>query len=250
MKTDELVAYLDAFLRTTEIADGSRNGLQVRGPDEARTVAFAVDVCMEAIVAARDADADMLIVHHGLFWDEPLLLVGPHFRRVKALLDAGIALYASHLPLDVHEDVGNNVELARLLGLRVAGRFGDFNGLPLGVVAQPESPLSFDALARRYAERLGDPVRALPFGPTQVEAVAIVSGGAPWGVAQAAEVGIGTYLTGEMGHRVYHDAKERGVNVLFGGHYLTETVGLKALARHLAERFDITTLFLDVPTGA
>jgi dinuclear metal center YbgI/SA1388 family protein len=250
MKTAELVSYLDGFLRTAEIADRSRNGLQVQGRDEVHKVAFAVDISLDAARGAADAGADMLIVHHGLFWDEPLQIVGPHYERVKMLLDSGISLYVSHLPLDVHEEVGNNVEMARLLGLETTGPFGESDGFAFGKLARPKAQLTFEDLVQRFEDRVGEPVRVLPFGPAEVREVAVVTGSALWGVARAGQLGVTTYVTGEMAHHAYHDAKEYGVNVLFGGHYLTETVGLKALAQHLEDKFGLATTFVDVPTGA
>jgi len=239
-----LVQYLDSYLKIEEIEDTSNNGLQVEGTVEVRCVAFAVDACQVSIDAAIAAGAQMLIVHHGLFWSKPLPLVGPHRRRVKALLDADCSLYAAHLPLDVHPEVGNNVELARLLGLTVAGDFGD-----VGVVAHAPAGLTLSALVEQVEAVLGFTPRVQACGPETVQRVAIVSGGPARNIAKAAQAGCDTYLTGEPSHSVYHDPAEYGINVIFAGHYATEKVGLQALARHLEAKFGLETTFIDLPTG-
>jgi dinuclear metal center YbgI/SA1388 family protein len=251
MKRDELVAYLDDFLLVKTIEDRSNNVLQVEGATEVSRLAFAVDAGLAAFERAREAGAQMLIVHHGLFWDSPLMVTGVHRRRLKLLLEADLSLYASHLPLDFHDTVGNNVTLARWLGLKDVGPFGDYKGLPAGVAGQLPVALSLDAFVALVEESLGDPVtRVWPFGPPTVQHVGIVSGGAGFLVDQAAEAGVDVYLTGEVSHNVYHEASELGLNVVYGGHYATETAGLQALAEHLVERFGLETVFLDLPTGA
>ena len=144
MQREALVTYLDDYLGCRGTTDYSDNGLQVEGGDEVTRLAFAVDACQETIVGAVAAGAQMLIVHHGLFWGKVLRIVGPHRRRVQALLDGGCSLYAAHLPLDRHPEVGNNAQLARLLGLTVVGGLGEAFGLPVGVIATatttPERP--------------------------------------------------------------------------------------------------------------
>lgn len=244
MQSRELLQYLKSYLKIGEIEDVSNNGLQVEGAAEVHRVAFAVDTCQAAIEAAIAADAQMLIVHHGLFWGQPLPLVGPHRRRVKALLDADCSLYAVHLPLDGHPEVGNNVELARQLGLKVMGSFSD-----VGVEAQAPSGLTLSTLVEQIEAELR--VRPLVHGcgPEMVRRVAIMSGRVPREIARAAESGCDTFITGEPLHDVYHDPAEYGINVIFAGHYATEKVGLQALARHLETTFGLETTFIDLPTG-
>jgi len=249
MKRDALVEYLDAFLGSHTIQDRSNNGLQVEGSDEIALVAFAVDACQATIDAACAAGAQMLIVHHGLFWGEPLCIVGPHRRRVGALLAAGCSLYAVHLPLDRHELVGNNTELARLVGLTPVGQVGEASGQLVGIIASAPDGTALDDLVARVETAVG----ARPFvqacGPASVARVAILSGGAARWIAEAATKGCDTFLTGETSHSHYHEAAEYDINVIYAGHYATETVGLHALARHLHEQFDLETVFLDEPTG-
>jgi dinuclear metal center YbgI/SA1388 family protein len=214
-------------------------------------VAFAVDASLAAFEGARAGGAQMLVVHHGLFWGEPLMVTGIHRRRLEVLLDGGVSLYASHLPLDFHEQVGNNATLARWLDLGDVAGFGDYKGHAAGVAGHLPSPCTLDEFAVRIERVLGEPViQVWPFGAEIVERVGIISGGAGSLLDQAAGAGVDVYLTGELSHTVYHQARELGLNVVYGGHYATETAGLKALAGHLSGRFEMETLFLDLPTGA
>jgi dinuclear metal center YbgI/SA1388 family protein len=246
---DELVAYLDDYLKVGEAKDYGENGLQVEGGDEVRRLAFAVDASLVGICAATSAGADMLIVHHGLFWGKPLRIVGAHRRRVKALLDGGCSLYGVHLPLDRHPEVGNNAELARLLALEVASTLGEAFGAPVGFLAMPRAALTFDELVDRFRSAIGAPLLVQPGGPASVRKIGIISGGAAGEIDAAVAAGCDTYITGETSHSSYHDATEQGINVIYGGHYATETVGLRALARHLDARFGLPWAFIEGPTG-
>jgi dinuclear metal center YbgI/SA1388 family protein len=244
MQRTDLVHYLDSYLQVAEIDDVSANGLQVEGSASVQRLAFAVDACQAAIEAAVTGAAQMLIVHHGLFWGQPVPVVGPHRRRVKALLDADCSLYAVHVPLDIHPVVGNAVCLARLLGLSVLGDFGT-----AGVEAHAPAGLTLTALAERAEALLGASPNVLAGGPGVVQRVGIVTGRAPREIARAAEAGYDTLVTGEPLHDIYHHAIEYGINVIFAGHYATETVGLRALADHLHAQFELETMFIDLPTG-
>jgi dinuclear metal center YbgI/SA1388 family protein len=250
MKRRELVEYLDQYLRVDEIEDSSQNGLQVEGPEVVERVAFAVDACQESFEQAVAADAQLLIVHHGLFWEKPVLLVGPHLQRVRTLIEGGCGLYAVHLPLDVHPEVGNNAELARLLDLKDRHSFGTYHGLEVGVAGTIDPPLELPALIGRLIKALTvPPLRVLAAGPEMVTRVGCISGGAASMIDQAARDGLDTFVTGETSHTFFHQAAERNMNVLFCGHYATETLGVKALARHLEGKFGLRSVFLDIPTG-
>jgi dinuclear metal center YbgI/SA1388 family protein len=250
MKSSELIEYLDGYLRVEEIEDASRNGLQVEGPGEVKRVAFAVDACLASFKQAVAEGAQLLVVHHGLFWKEPQRLVGPHFARVRTLIGGRCGLYAVHLPLDAHPEVGNNAEMARLLKLVDTRPFGTYHGLDIGIAGGLETPLDLPALVGRLIDALGvPPIRVLDHGPDAIQTVGCVSGGAASMMDQAAAEGLGAYITGETSHTLFHQAAERGLNVLFAGHYATETLGVKALARHLEDRFALDTVFLHIPTG-
>jgi len=251
MKRDELVTYLDTFLQIKTIEDNSNNGLQVEGAEEVTRLAFAVDVGLAAFEGARAAGAQMLIVHHGLFWSKPLMVVGIHRSRLQVLLEADLSLYASHLPLDFHAEVGNNVTLARWLGLEESATFGEYKGQPAGIAGSLPETVSLDPFVTQVERSLGEPViQVWPFGSDSIQRVGIISGGAGFLVGEAAKAGVDVFLTGEMNHNIYHEAKELGMNVIYGGHYATETAGLKSLAEHVSTRFRLETVFLDLPTSA
>ena len=250
MRLDELVGYLDDYLRIRdEVADPPEalNGLQVANAGEVTRLAAAVDLCEATIRMAAEAGADGLLVHHGLLWGGLRPLVGPAYRRVAELIRRNIALYAAHLPLDRHPDVGNNAGLARLLGVTLRGEFGSYRGAPIGVWG--ELIASRDDLSRALTATLHATPRLLPFGPEQVRRVGIVTGAGGSLIPQAAAAGLDTFITGEGPHWTFFDAEELGINVFYAGHYATETVGVKALAEHVSRKYSIPWVFLDHPTG-
>ncbi|NIM20679.1 MAG: Nif3-like dinuclear metal center hexameric protein [Candidatus Latescibacteria bacterium] len=247
---DRLIRYLNEYLSVTSITDDSVNGLQVEGSARISRASFAVDACLKTIRAAARNRANILIVHHGLFWSGThQRIIGVMRERILALLANGISLYASHLPLDGHDVVGNNVELSRILGFENLGKFGSYKGTKIGVIARPEKVLRREELVKRLEKKLEAQVEMLPFGPRGVKKVGIVSGDAGFLATNAKEEGCDTLITGETSHVVYHFAKEARVNVIYAGHYASETVGLKALARHIRERFPIVCKFISAPTG-
>ncbi len=245
----ELVEYMNILLRCSEIPDysGALNGLQVENSGTVSRIAAAVDASQASIDAAVAAGADLLLVHHGLFWDGNQSLTGRRFRRVRSLLSADAALYGAHLPLDVHPEIGNNALLAGEMEIEIAGRFGDYKGEPLGVWGYLE--ISREALAARLDSVLGARIRLIPGGPEQVRKVGIISGGAGEMIEAAREAGLDAFITGEGSHHHYFDAREGQINLYLGGHYATEVWGVRALARQLAERFELPWEFIDQPTG-
>lgn len=249
MQLRELVAYLDDYLRVRDVPDArdALNGLQVANAGEVTQIAAAVDLCEATVELAAARGADLLLVHHGLFWGGVRPVVGPAYRRLAGLLRHNIALYGAHLPLDRHPVIGNNALLARALGLAVRGEFGQEYGVSLGVWG--ELDLERGALQQRLADLLGVVPRLMPFGPGEVRRVGIVTGAGGSMIAQAAAAGLDTYITGEGPHHTFFDAEELGLNVFYAGHYATETVGVKALAEHLSSTFRLPWTFLDHPTG-
>lgn len=249
MRLESLVSYLDEYLRIHGVADEPEalNGLQVESGGEVRQLVVAVDACLASIAQAAERGADLLIVHHGLFWGGLEPLVGRHYRRVAALMRHGIALYAAHAPLDRHPEIGNNIVLARQLGMEVRGWFGEYRGAPIGVWGELDLPR--EVLGARLGELLGPLPRLLPGGPERVRRVGVISGGGGPMIRQAFETGLDTFITGEGPHWTFFEAEELGLNAFFAGHYATETVGVKALAAHLAERFQVPWSFIDHPTG-
>lgn len=249
MQIQELTSYLDEYLSVSEIPDypGAWNGLQVESEREIRVIATAVDATAATIAAAADGGADLLLVHHGLFWDGNPTVTGRRYRRLKRLLAEGMALYSAHLPLDVHEGVGNNAVLARQLGVEVEGHLTEYKGLPMGVTGRLS--IRREALAARLDELLGGRIHLVPGGPTQIERVGIITGGAGSEVGTAAAAGLDAFITGEGAHHNYFDAEEGGINLYLGGHYATEVWGVQALGEHLREKFGLGYFFIDRPTG-
>jgi len=249
MHLKELTTDLDAYLQITAFVDNSQNGLQVQGREEIRLVAAAVDACQETIDAAANANVDLLLVHHGLFWDKPEKLVGPNYRRVKKIIESGFNLYCAHLPLDAHIEVGNNAVLARRLGFEPIAGFGNHHGRDLGYIVEAKMAIAPSEFLRRLHEALGNEVRADFFGTNMIQRLAIVSGYGAFLLPQAIAAGVDAFITGEPSHTRYHLCKENHFNAVYGGHYATETFGVIALAQHLEAKFGLPYRFLDFPTG-
>ena len=247
-----ITRYLDQYLRIREVPDEENavNGLQAENASgEVTRIVAAVDASLETIEGVVGPDRPLLLVHHGLFWDGNVPLTGRRYRRVRALLERGIALYAAHIPLDVHAEVGNNHVLARQIGLGGIAPFDSYRGIPIGVQGALDPPLPREALVARIEQLLGAAAKLIPGGPPLSSRIGIITGGAGGRIAAAREAGLDTYLTGEGAHHTFFDAMELGVNAIFAGHYATETVGVKALAEHLARKFGIPWEFHDHPTG-
>lgn len=230
--------------------DDSLNGLQIGDEEgEVKKIAFAVDACLESILRAREAGAQMLFVHHGLFWGKPEALTGRMYRRIRACFDGGLALYGCHLPLDAHPELGNNIGLARLAGLKDIEPFGIYKGRSIGFKGRLEPAISLDDFVARILPGGDDPFFVYPFGKKLNTHVAIVSGGAPFDSFQAIEDGMDLFLTGESSHSIYRHVEEAGLNVVSAGHYATEIHGVKAVSGLVAEELGLETVFLDLPTG-
>ncbi len=233
-----------------EGSDASLNGLQI-GDKKApvKKLAFAVDACLATMEKAVQEGADILFVHHGLFWGKPLAVTGDHYRRVKTTLDGGLALYAVHLPLDKHPDYGNNAGIARILGLKELEGFGRYKGSFIGLRGRLDKPLHRDeVIPALFGGWEGSP-RLLPFGPVEIQTVGILSGGGCSQVGEALELGLDLYITGDACHTVYHQSLEGGINVLFGGHYLTEITGVQAVMAKVEKELELPAVFIDVPTA-
>lgn len=249
MELETLVFYLDGYLRISEIPDypGALNGLQLTNGGSATRIAVAVDAAQATIDRAIAEGADFLLVHHGLFWDGNRPVTGRRYRRLKALMDAGVAVYSAHLPLDVHPDVGNNAVLARALGIAIQGPFGEYKGQPVGVWGLLDS--TREEFGARLEEVLGGAVKLVPGGPERIRRVGVITGGAGSETASAREAGLDAFVTGEGAHHNFFDAEEGGVNLFLGGHYATEVWGVRALAAQLEAKFGLPWVFIDHPTG-
>lgn len=248
MDLRELVTYLDQYLQVRDFNDRSNNGLQVEGRAEVRRLGFAVDASLDAFQQAAAAQVDLLIVHHGLFWSEPLMVTGSHGQRLHTLLSNDISLYGAHLPLDAHPEIGNNAEMARLLGLKPVEGFAAAHGRPVGLVATAEAELPHEELRLRLGQVLGLEARAWPFRPT-AQRIGLLTGSAVGAIGEAIAARLDALICGELAHMVYHAAKEAALGVVLGGHYATETLGPKALMRHLAREHGLDTVWIEAPTG-
>ena len=217
---------------------------------EVERVAFAVDAAMESFRRACEWGAQLLVVHHGILWDrQQQRLTGAYYERIRFLLERDLALYAAHLPLDMHPEVGNNAGIARQLGLLEVRPFGAWKGVTLGCRGVLAEPLPLEEVVARLTGRQGEPVRTLPFGPARVRSIGIISGDAPWGAAQAAAEGLDAYVTGEPAHEIYHHCLEQHIHAIFAGHYHSESYGVQSLAGRLARETGLVTTYLDIPTG-
>ena len=250
MDRAELLAYLDTYLNIAGIEDYGPQGLQVEAENEQiNRVALAVDTSPAAIQAAAGWQADMLLVHHGLLWRTVEPIAGPLGARVRLLLQSGINLYAAHLALDAHPGVGNNAVLAQMFGVEVEEWWCPYRGTSLAVVGSLKEDKNLADFAGLVERKLDTKIRLLAHGPEQIRRVAILSGFGADEISAAREAGADTFLTGETSHANYWAAADLGLNVIYAGHYATETVGVQALGRHLVQELRLQTRFFDFPTG-
>lgn len=251
-----LVKDLDKYFRDLLLIDDFKrndnalNGLQF-GNESAKVkkAAFAVDACAETFRRAAQEKADILFVHHGLFWGRVFPLTGRHYRRIKLLSDNSLALYAVHLPLDAHPVYGNNAGIARELTLENTEPFGEYKGKFIGIKGTLPQEMSIAEIKKILNMDANRPLGYLPFGKQKNRTVGIVSGGAAWESFQAIEDDLDLYITGDAAHEIYHHCLEAEINVLFGGHYFTETRGVRSVCRKVKEDLNIDTVFIDLPTG-
>lgn len=244
-----IVDWCDHTLRISEVQDYDRasNGLQVQNHGSVSRIAAAVDASLATVKLAVAAKADLLVVHHGLFWGPTHPWTGKRYELLQALLQGDLAVYSAHLPLDLHPKLGNNVLLARSLGLKQLKPFFHDRGQHLGV--KSASKIHRDKLSDLLRKGLGTVPLLIPGGPEVCRRIGVVTGGAGAELAKAAREGIDTFITGEGPHWTFALAEELGINVFYGGHYATETFGVKALAAELSRRFQVPWQFVDHPTG-
>ncbi len=248
----EITAYLDDYLRIRELPDETNavNGLQVENhAGRVAKLVAAVDASQATIDGISGEEPTLLLVHHGLFWDGNVSVTGRRFRRLAGLLARNVAVYSAHIPLDVHPEVGNNVVLAKALGLVDLVEFDNYRGIPLGIRGDYPGGLHRDELVARVNQLLGTEARLVAGGPTVGRSIGVITGAAGSRIAAARAAGVDTFVTGEGAHHTYFDAMELSVNVIYGGHYATEQLGIRALAGHLAGRFALPWEFHHHPTG-
>lgn len=251
----ELADYTDELLDTARTPDYSAalNGLQLENASPIKGIAAAVDFSTRAIRGAIEASANLLMVHHGMFWNGFGQISGPSYRRLRLLIDNDIAVYSSHLPLDRHATLGNNVLLAKELGLVPAGEFAEYNGVFIGLSG--ESDIETATLAQKageFASRYSGDVRltSAPRGRrTRRWAMCTGAGASSDTLREAARKQVDTLIVGEGPHHTAVQAEETDIAIIYAGHYATETLGVRALAQHLGEKYDIPSTFVNAPTG-
>lgn len=245
----EMVAFMDRELNVAGIPDypGAVNGLQLANEGKVERIVAAVDASLPVIEAAATGGPGLLIVHHGMFWQGTQPVTGPFYRKIKIAMDAGLAIYSTHLPLDVHPEWGNNIQLAKAIGMIDPQPFIDWKGIFLGLRGSWNG--SRAGLAETLGRIVGGKVHISPGGPEKISSVGLITGGAGSEVAKVAASGVDTFISGEGPHWSHPLALELGVNLMFGGHYATETFGVKALADAMATRFDVPWNFLHYPSG-
>ena len=245
---DEIVAYLDELLDIASFGDYGPNGLQVPGAEEVSLVASGVSAQRELFESAAAEGAQLVLCHHGLFWDfHPRALGAAMKERLKLLFDADISLAGYHLPLDAHPEVGNNALICEALGLERAEPFAEHKGRSIGFVGRSRDGIPFVELRSRCRDAFGQEPFVWDSGPDTVHSVAVVSGGAPGNFGEAIARGVDAFLTGETAEHVMADARENRVHFIAGGHYATETFGIRRLGELVAERFGVEHRFVDIP---
>lgn len=244
----EVIGACDELLEAHRFSDFGPNGLQVPGERLVRRLITGVSANADLLEAAASRGADLVLVHHGLFWrGQPLGVPPLLYRRLKVLFDHGMALAAYHLPLDGHPALGNNALLADALGLRDRGRFAEHGGMPLGVHGTLPAGLPVEEFHARVREAVGgrDPLR-VGAGPAEVRTVGIVSGAAADDVHAASALGLDAFITGEPAERSFSDARDAGIHLFAAGHHATERFGIRALGEHLAAGLGLQHEFLDI----
>jgi len=252
---ESIASYADTLLESSKTGDypNALNGLQLENRSPIRGIAAAVDFSSRSIQGAIATNSNLLLVHHGMFWSGLEKLTGSVYRRVRQLIESDIAVYASHLPLDRHPTLGNNVLLARELGLEPTGGFARFENFFIGVSGESDIETSMLAeRARQFAAAEGGDVRISPSEQgrrTKRWAICTGAGAAGDTLREASAMGIDTLIVGEGPHHTAVEASDLGISIIYAGHYATETLGVRALATHLSERFGLEYTMIDAPTG-
>ena len=244
----QLSHYLDNLLdiQSIEDAPNALNGLQVQNTGEIKKIGLAVDLCQATINLAIEKNCQMLFVHHGIFWGGLQRFRGSFYKKISSMMRANLGLYSAHIPLDLHPVLGNNKALADLIGLKNIEPFGEYGGIKIGFKGTINKKPA-ETLAKDLEEKLNSPAKVI--GTGDIQSIGLVTGGAADIIQQASSEGLDAYITGEGANHHYHDAIEGKCILIFAGHYATETGGVKSVGRHLEQKFQIITEFLDYPTG-
>ncbi len=245
----KLVSFLDSELGLSDFPeDESANGLQIEGRKNIRKIGIAVDACDYVFRKAKENNIDFLLVHHGLIWGKVRAVRGILKKRIAMLLNSDISLYACHLPLDRHPKYGNNSMILKLLSIEKIGEFGEYHGKKIGYWGRMRDGVSIKQFALNVDRTLNTKSSAIIFNK-KVRNIGVVSGGGWFAINEAEKYGIDTFLTGEPSHSAYTLAEEMKVNLVFAGHYATETPGVKAVGSLIKKKFGLEVEFIDHPTG-
>jgi len=241
--------FLDEYLQIDGIEDSANalNGLQLENGGQVNRIGAAVDASETTIQMAADEKVDLLLVHHGLFWGGLRPMTGSYYRKLGKAISANMAIYSAHLPLDLHPEIGNNVLLARSLQLPDPEPFFFYKGRQIGCATRVS--LNRQEIVQRLRKILGSDIWTCLSGPETVKRIGIVTGGAGADLEQAVKEGVDTFITGEGPHHTFALAEELRINLIYGGHYATETFGVRALAEMVAKKFELSWKFLDHPSG-
>ncbi len=252
MDLNEFDRYIKSVLDMDSTAgiDPSINGIQVERKNTIiKKVAFAVDACMEVFEQADQQGADLVFVHHGIFWGKPVPVTGGMYKRISYLVEKDIALYAAHLPLDIHPELGNNAGLALAAGLKNLIPFGVYKGTAIGVKGEFEAPRSIESIIDSIGLTSAECLGVLPFGKKQIRTAGVIAGGGTHEVEQALSEGLDLYITGDVAHEVYHLCLEGGINMISCGHYNTETFGPRLMMERVQRDTPLECFFVHAPTG-
>jgi dinuclear metal center YbgI/SA1388 family protein len=244
-----IVGFLDELLEIEKISDYSLNGLQVEGKSKVEKIGFSVDLSLETIKKCVETNTNMIVVHHGIFWkNSPVLIKGLHKKRFKLLLENDISVYAAHLPLDLHKNYGNNIQICKKLNLKNISTFGNYNGIDIAYCGTLSKTMKFSSFCNFYQKQISLPSHVIESSET-VKKIGVVSGGGASVFPECEKLGIDTFITGEQNYTIQNFAIESGINVIFGGHYNTEVFGVQALQKLISKKYNINTVFFDVPTA-
>lgn len=246
MKRSEILTFINKYLKIDDFNDLCPNGLQVAGTDQVTKIVTAVSASVELFKKAFEVKADTIIVHHGIIWNfEHPLYTGGYRERLKLLLCNNLNLFAYHLPLDAHPEVGNNAQLARLFGLRDTKSFGDYKGNDIGVKGEID-PVNCELFFNKIEKTLYRKPIIFPYGPSEISRIGIISGGAQKEIGQAVRAGLDVFITGEVSEHIMHYAKEEKIHFISAGHYATERPGILALGELLKNTFGLAVEFIEI----
>jgi len=248
-KAEDIAKFLNKELNVKKIKDSSKNGLQIKASKDIKKVGFAVDACLTTFEKAKKENVNLLIVHHGLLWKEHKDDAGLKKGRINFLKKNKISLYGCHLPLDMHKEYGNNIQLARLLNLKNIKKFGVYQKETIGYKGSFKKNTTVKKIAAELNRKIKTRCVILNFGNKNIRTIGIISGGGGSDLYQAYQKRLDCFLTGEAQHHNYNEAKDLKINMIIAGHYATETVGVKALMNLIKEKFKVKIIFIDNPTN-